>query len=88
MEAAQSTQELERIRGGAGYSRHRPESTLLYQIVERHYPKFLEAPRESLRAYLRMSATQCNPAVFETQNLKAQPVAVCSDGLGCVRRCV
>jgi hypothetical protein len=25
------------------YERHRPETTLLYQLVERHYPAFLEA---------------------------------------------
>jgi hypothetical protein len=24
------------------YKRHRPEQTLLYQLVERHYPEFLE----------------------------------------------
>jgi hypothetical protein len=24
------------------YERHRPEQTLLYQVVERHYPHFLE----------------------------------------------
>jgi hypothetical protein len=23
-----------------GYARHRPEATLLYQLVERHYPAF------------------------------------------------
>ncbi|MBK6673376.1 MAG: transposase zinc-binding domain-containing protein, partial [Proteobacteria bacterium] len=26
----------------AGYARHRPESTLLYQLVEQHYPAFRE----------------------------------------------
>jgi hypothetical protein len=26
-----------------GYARHRPEATLLYQIVERHYPEFVAA---------------------------------------------
>jgi len=25
-----------------GYARHRPESTLLYQLVEQHYPAFRE----------------------------------------------
>jgi hypothetical protein len=25
------------------YKRHRPEQTLLYQIIERHYPKFRDA---------------------------------------------
>jgi hypothetical protein len=29
-----------------GYARHRPEATLLYQIIERHYPEFVIA-RES-----------------------------------------
>jgi hypothetical protein len=28
--------------GSFGYQRHRPEQTLLYQIVERHYPAFVE----------------------------------------------
>ncbi len=28
---------------GLAYERHRPEQTLLYQIVERHYPDFLSA---------------------------------------------
>src|SRR5690625_7193887 len=28
--------------GSVGYQRHRPEHTLLYQIVERHYPAFVE----------------------------------------------
>jgi hypothetical protein len=26
-----------------GYARHRPEQTLLYQLVERHYQAFLAA---------------------------------------------
>jgi hypothetical protein len=25
-----------------GYARHRPEATLLYQLVEQHYPAFCE----------------------------------------------
>ena len=28
--------------GGANYDRHRPEQTLLYQLVEAHYPSLLE----------------------------------------------
>jgi len=27
--------------GAPRYERHRPEQTLLYQIVEQHYPRFL-----------------------------------------------
>lgn len=30
----------------AQYKRHRPENTLLYQLVERHYPEFKEALSE------------------------------------------
>jgi hypothetical protein len=30
----------------AKYKRHRPENTLLYQLVERHYPEFKEAISE------------------------------------------
>jgi ribosomal protein S27E len=41
MEAAQSTCGSEPA-GGLGYSRHRPESTLLYQIVAGHYARFIE----------------------------------------------
>jgi ribosomal protein S27E len=26
-----------------GYARHRPEATLLYELVERHYPEFVVA---------------------------------------------
>ena len=29
------------VRAGA-YARHRPEQTLLYQLVETHYPAFVE----------------------------------------------
>jgi hypothetical protein len=31
----------ERAEGTAPYRRHRPEHTLLYQIVEQHYPAFV-----------------------------------------------
>ena len=31
----------ERDAGAAPYQRHRPEHTLLYQIVEQHYPAFV-----------------------------------------------
>jgi hypothetical protein len=41
MEAAQSSGVSERA-GGLRYSRHSAESTLLYQIVGRHYPRLLE----------------------------------------------
>ena len=27
---------------GAGYKRHQPELTLLYQIIETHYPEFID----------------------------------------------
>jgi hypothetical protein len=33
-----------------GYSRHRPESTLLYQLVEQHYPSFRETRAASGRS--------------------------------------
>jgi ribosomal protein S27E len=54
-----------RVAGGTvRYERHRPETTLLYQLVERHYPEFLTAlagrdrhlPRyvqEEFEAYLK-----------------------------------
>jgi ribosomal protein S27E len=28
---------------GPGYERHRPEQTLLYQLIEQHYPDYLSA---------------------------------------------
>jgi ribosomal protein S27E len=47
-----------------GYARHRPEATLLYKLVERHYPEFVAARngagrplpkyvREEFEAYLK-----------------------------------
>ncbi len=33
---ARNAIEIERVK----YQRHRPENTLLYQLVERYYPKF------------------------------------------------
>ena len=35
---------------GGAYRRHRPEQTLLYQLVEQHYPEFVEAMRAQGRA--------------------------------------
>jgi hypothetical protein len=32
------------------YERHRPETTLLYQLVERHYPEFLRELTDRGRA--------------------------------------
>ena len=34
-----------------GYSRHRPESTLLYQRVEQHYPAFRDLRSEAGRPF-------------------------------------
>lgn len=39
-----------------GYERHRPEQTLLYQIIEQHYPSFLghlEQQGRSLPVYVQ-----------------------------------
>src|SRR5689334_364238 len=33
-----------------GYARHRPEETLLYRLVEEHYPAFLAARDSRIRA--------------------------------------
>jgi len=52
MEAAQSSGVSERA-GGLRYSRHSPESTLLYQIVERHYPRLLETLGDCARSLPR-----------------------------------
>ncbi len=32
-----------------GYARHRPEATLLYQLVEQHYPAFRDLRAETGR---------------------------------------
>jgi hypothetical protein len=52
MEAAQSTPGSESMDVPV-YARRRPESTLLYQIVERHYPRFLQALGTSGRSLPR-----------------------------------
>ena len=52
MEAAQSSGVFERA-SGLRYSRHSPESTLLYQIVERHYPRLLETLGDCARSLPR-----------------------------------
>jgi len=39
-----------------GYQRHKPEQTLLYQIIEHHYPEFqalMEAQNRSLPKYVQ-----------------------------------
>ena len=44
--------------GSVGYQRHRPEQTLLYQIVERHYPAFTDHLAETgkqLPAHVRQA---------------------------------
>ena len=44
---------------GPGYERHGPEQTLLYQIIEQHYPDFLsamEAQDRPLRVMCRTSS--------------------------------
>jgi hypothetical protein len=57
-----------------GYSRHRPEETLLYRLVEEHYPVFAaerEAAgralpkhvREEFEVYLKSSMASCACAV-------------------------
>ena len=45
-----------RVPGGLQYARHRPEETLLYQIIDEHYPDFvaqLEAEGRSLPRFVR-----------------------------------
>ena len=44
------------VDAGPGYKRHRPEKTLLYQIVEQHYPDFrsaMEAQDRPLPGYVQ-----------------------------------
>ena len=44
-----------------GYARHRPEATLLYRLVERHYPAFRE-----LRAAAGRPLRGCVEAEFDS----------------------
>ena len=57
--------------GHATYERHRPEQTLLYQLVEKHYPALvtqLDAQGRILptHGYFFGSATRINEAIFST----------------------
>ncbi|WP_409179248.1 transposase zinc-binding domain-containing protein [Enterobacter hormaechei] len=51
-----------------GYERHQPDQTLLYQLVEQHYPTFkasLEAQGQHLPRYIQQnSTTSSNVAVW------------------------
>jgi ribosomal protein S27E len=40
MDAVMSLSHASPLTGSVAYARHRPEQTLLYQLVERHYPQF------------------------------------------------
>jgi len=47
--------------GGGHYRRHQPELTLLYQIVEQHYPEFaslMRAQGRKLPAFVRREFTE------------------------------
>lgn len=49
-----------------GYARHRPEETLLYALVERHYPEFAatrEAAGRSLPKYVQDEFAAYPPCV-------------------------
>ena len=55
--------------GHATYERHRPEQTLLYQLVEKHYPALveqLECQGKNLPAHVHLfgSATRIDEAIF------------------------
>ncbi len=52
-----------------GYERHRPEQTLLYQIVERHYPDFLVAMEAQDRALPGYVQNECE-ALLECGRLE------------------
>jgi hypothetical protein len=50
----------ERAVGTAPYQRHRPEHTLLYQIVEQHYPAFVAHLAEQERPLPLEKQTRCH----------------------------
>ncbi len=64
------------------YVRHRPEHTLLYQIVEEHYPTFrdlLEQQGRSLPAYVAREAIatyQCRKAGFKARDAQSGAVTL------------
>jgi len=48
-----------------GYSRHRPEATLLYQLVTAHYPRFRDrrtAEGRALPRYVESEFDACTPS--------------------------
>jgi hypothetical protein len=48
------------IQQTAKYKRHRPENTLLYQLVERHYPEFKEALSEQDKQLPKFVERECD----------------------------
>ena len=58
--------------GHATYERHRPEQTLLYQLIEKHYParvEQLEFQGKSLPAHVHRGYRQVNcPKLIESGN--------------------
>jgi hypothetical protein len=52
-----------RKEGTVKYERHKPEQTLLYQIIEKYYPQFLNLIRQNLiRPPIIKSNKKNNPA--------------------------
>lgn len=56
MEAVSTSKDSYATEGAARYERHRPEQSLLYQIIEKHYPAFtaqLAAEGRALPRYVQ-----------------------------------
>jgi len=76
-----------------GYARHRPEATLLFQLVERHYPQFVAARetagrplpqyvQEELAAYLKRGRREHGFLRARCENCHAEKLVAFS----CTRR--
>jgi hypothetical protein len=57
-----------------GYARHRPEETLLYQIVERHYPELVATREAADRQKARLYELA---AVWKVRGSRDRPLIAC-----------
>jgi uncharacterized Zn finger protein len=55
-----------------GYARHRPEETLLYQLVERHYPEYAPCRRRRRGGSKYLSAAMAREARFSAALLAGE----------------
>jgi hypothetical protein len=56
--------------GRSPYARHRPEETLLYQVIDDNYPDFVAQPRVSARVRLAASSLAPEPNGSRSRTLR------------------